>query len=181
MNFKVGQKVVYPNHGIGTIEHIEQKQIGAATQNFYLLKLAVTKSLVIIPVANAAQVGLRAPIKSGECQTLLKALGDDFLAPPTDWKDRFKIFSEKMNTGDVFEVALVLKMLSYLHHIKPLSFREQRMLERARYLVTSELAIVCRETENEITRRIEESLIAAYRKHERKAAKVRVAAATVGH
>src|SRR5437588_1917723 len=135
VGFKVGQKVVYPNHGIGVIEQIEQKQIGAVALPFYTLRLAATNSLVLVPVSNAAEVGLRRPISSGECEVLFKALATDFAAPPNDWKDRFKDFSEKMRTGDIFEVAEVLKHLNYLSHIKPLSFREQRMLERSRYLV----------------------------------------------
>ncbi len=138
MGFKVGQKVVYPNHGIGVIEQIEQKQIGAVALPFYTLRLAASNSLVLVPVSNAAEVGLRRPISSGECDILFKALATDFATPPNDWKDRFKDFSEKMRTGDIFEVAEVLKHLNYLSHIKPLSFREQRMLERSRYLVISQ-------------------------------------------
>jgi CarD family transcriptional regulator len=102
VGFKVGQKVVYPNHGIGTIEQIEQKQIGAASLPFYTLRLAATNSVVLVPVANASEVGLRSPISSGECEMLLKNLADDFTSPSLDWKDRFKDFSEKMRTGDIF-------------------------------------------------------------------------------
>ena len=74
MGFKIGQKVVYPNHGIGTIEQIEKKQIGATALPFYTLRLAANNSLVLVPVSNATEVGLRAPITSGECEMLLKAL-----------------------------------------------------------------------------------------------------------
>ena len=143
VGFKVGQKVVYPNHGIGTIEQIEQKQIGAVALPFYTLRLAATNSLVLVPVSNAIEVGLRRPISSGECESLFKTLAGDFATPANDWKDRFKDFSDKMRTGNIFEVAEVLKHLSYLSRLKPLSFREQRMLERSRYLVVSELAAVC--------------------------------------
>jgi hypothetical protein len=88
---------------------------------------------------------------------LFKALADDFSFPANDWKDRFKEFSEKMRTGDIFEAAEVLKHLTYLSHIKPLSFREQRMLERSRYLVISELAAVCRQPECNIEPRVEQA------------------------
>src|SRR3989441_10612148 len=111
VGFKVGQKVVYPNHGIGTIEQIEQKQIGAVALPFYTLRLAATNSLVLVPVSNAVEVGLRRPISSAECDNLFKIIGSNFATPPTDWKDRFKDFSEKMRTGDIFEVAEVLKHL----------------------------------------------------------------------
>ncbi len=179
MGFKVGQKVVYPNHGIGTIEQIEQKQIGADSLPFYTLRLSATNSIVLVPVANANEVGLRSPITSAECEMLLRNLGDDFTAPPTDWKDRFKDFSEKMRTGDIFEVADVLKNLTYLSHFKPLSFREQRMLERARYLVISELAAVCRQPECNIEPRVEQALARACAKHAQQPARARVAA--TGH
>ena len=81
MGFKVGQKVIYPNHGIGTIEQIEQKQIGATSLPFYTLRLASTNSVVLVPVANAREVGLRSPISSGECEMLFRHLHLCF-APP---------------------------------------------------------------------------------------------------
>ena len=127
---------------------------------------------------NAAEVGLRAPISSGECEMLLKALADDFSSPVNDWKDRFKEFSEKMRTGDIFEVADVLKHLTYLSHSKPLSFREQRMLERSRYLVVSELAAVCRQPECNIEPRVDQALTQACARHDRRPlGKTRAAAA----
>ena len=181
MGFKVGQKVVYPNHGIGTIEQIEQKQIGATLLPFYSLRLAANNSLVMVPVSNATEVGLRPPISSGECEMLFKVLADDFSFPANDWKDRFKDFSEKMRTGDIFEVADVLKNLTFLSHMKPLSFREQRMLERARYLVISELAAVCRQPECNVEPRVEQALARACSKHERRPARARAAGAAVGH
>jgi CarD family transcriptional regulator len=171
VSFKVGQKVVYPNHGIGTIEQIEQKQIGAAVLPFYTLRLAATNSVVLVPVANASEVGLRPPITSAECELLIKSLADDFQQPSTDWKDRFKEFSEKMRSGDVFDASDVLKNLTYLNHTKPLSFREQRMLERARYLVVSELSAVCRQPECNIEPRVDQALERACAKHTKHAAR----------
>lgn len=179
VGFKVGQKVIYPNHGIGTIEQIEQKQIGAVALPFYTLRLAATNSLVLVPVTNAAEVGLRRPISTNECDLLLKVLSSDFSTPAHDWKDRFKDFSDKMRTGNIFEVAEVLKHLNYLSHIKPLSFREQRMLERSRYLVISELAAVCRQPECNIQPRVDDALAQACTRHERRS-EVKVRAATAG-
>jgi CarD family transcriptional regulator len=181
VGFKIGQKVVYPNHGIGIIEQIEQKQIGASALPFYTLRLAATNSVVLVPVANAGEVGLRSPISSGECELLLKNLADDFNAPPNDWKDRFKEFSDRMRTGDIFEVSGVLKHLTYLNHLKPLSFREQRMLERARYLVVSELAAVCRQPECNVEPRVDQALERAFAKHARRPSRARAVGAAVGH
>lgn len=181
MGFRVGQKVVYPNHGVGVIEQIEQKQIGDAALRFYTLRLAATNSIVLVPVANAKEVGLRSPISAGECELLFKNLSDDFIAPAGDWKDRFKEFSEKMKSGDIFEVADVLRNLTYLNRQKPLSFRESRMLEKARYLVISELVTVCRQSECNITDKVEEALNKCCTKHERHIVRARAAGATAGH
>lgn len=178
--FKVGQKVVYPNHGIGTIEQIEVKQIGSNSLPFYTLRLAATNSLVLVPVTNATEVGLRTPITSGECAVLLKNLATDFKSPANDWKDRFKDFSEKMRTGNIFEVADVLKNLSYLSHIKPLSFREQRMLERSRYLVISELATVCRQPECNIEILVDKAIAQACAKHDQQPVRTKAASAAAG-
>lgn len=180
MSFKVGQKVVYPNHGVGTIEQIEHKQLGqGASLPFYTLRLASSNSVVLVPVANASEVGLRVPITSAQCAALLASLADDFVTASTDWKDRFKEFSDKMRTGDIFEVADVLKSLTYLSHQKSLSFREQRMLERARYLVISELAVVCRQSECKVGPRVEQALAQACAKHQAPAARSR--AVSLGH
>jgi CarD family transcriptional regulator len=146
----------------------ESNEVGTTSLPFYEIRLADTNSVVLVPVANASEVGLRSPISSGECEMLLKNLSDDFTSPAHDWKDRFKDFSEKMRTGDIFEVADVLKNLTFLSHNKPLSFREQRILERARHLVISEIAAVVRQPEGNVASRIEQALARACAKHERK-------------
>lgn len=156
--FKVGEKVVYPNHGVATIENITTKYIEGNDNHFYQLRLSATNSLVMVPINNAEQVGLRQPIPKNECDDLLKMLGDNFSEPPSDWKDRFKDFSDKMRTGDIFSVAEILKNLTYLSKSKPLSFREKRMLERARFLVVSELAVVSMSSEKEINEKVDSYL-----------------------
>jgi CarD family transcriptional regulator len=168
VSFRIGEKVVYPNHGIGTIEEISTKQIEGNDNHFYHLRLSATNSVVMVPIKNAKQVGLRSPIDSPECERLWKLLSDNFNEPPADWKDRFKDFSDKMRTGDLFSVAEILKNLTYLSQFKPLSFREKRMLERARFLVVSELAIVSKSTENQISDLVDQALRRACIKHDRK-------------
>jgi len=165
VSFKIGEKVVYPNHGIGVIEQITTTEIAGTQSSFYLLRLKATESTVMVPVANALEIGLRAPINNNQCDKLLKALSEDFLNPPVDWKDRYKEFLERMKTGDVFRVAEVLKNLTYLSLSKPLSFREKRMLERARYLVISELSIVCRKSECIVEPMVDDALHRSCTKH----------------
>jgi CarD family transcriptional regulator len=163
--FKVGEKVVYPNHGIGIVEEIANREMGSGPSRFYMLRLKATDSVVMVPVDNAGEVGLRPPIKTKDCERLLGMLAEDFAAPPADWKDRYKEFLEKMRTGDVFTVAEVLKNLTYLAIRKPLSFREKRMLERARFLVISEIALVMRKGDTDIEPRVDEALSNACSKH----------------
>jgi CarD family transcriptional regulator len=174
--FKVGEKVVYPNHGIGIVEEIATREMGSAPSKFYMLRLKATDSVVMVPVANADEVGLRPPIKTKECERLLALLAENFASPPADWKDRYKEFLEKMRTGDVFTVAEVLKNLTYLALRKPLSFREKRMLERARFLVISEIALVMRKSDADIEPRVDEALANACSKHTSGAAAKAVAA-----
>ncbi len=176
MPFKVGEKVVYPNHGIGVIEDISIREMGAVSGRFYMLRLKATDSVVMVPVDNASEVGLRPPIKLKDCERLLKVLAENFAAPPADWKDRYKEFLEKMRTGDVFTVAEVLKTLTYLSSRKPLSFREKRMLERARYLVVSEVAMVTRKGDRDVEPVVDDLLSKACSKHTR-GPEVRAAAA----
>jgi CarD family transcriptional regulator len=165
VDFKIGQKVVYPTHGVAIVEQIESRQINGEHQDFYLLRVQANNSLVMVPTRNADGIGLRRPIAARQCDELLKALAKDFSAPPTDWKDRFKEFSEAMRSGDLFAVAEVLKTLTFLNQHKPLSFREKQMLERARYLVVSELAMVSRKSEANILPKVDEALNGACNRH----------------
>lgn len=166
MSFKIGQKVIYPNHGVGVIETIEQKQIGADQLSFYTLRISFNNSLVLVPVKNADEVGLRMPISASDCEQLFDYLSEDFTKISCDWKVRFREFSEKVKSGEVFAVADVLKKLTFLSRLKPLSFREQRLYEKAHYLVVSELAAVCRKKECEIEKRVESALDDACLKHQ---------------
>lgn len=163
--FEVGQQIVYPNHGIGIVEGIEDKQIGTNALSFYMLRLAESNSMVMVPVANAMAVGLRSPISANQCEMLFARLADDFEPLESDWKGRFKDFSDRMRTGDIFSIASVLKCLTFLGQVKALSFREQRMFEKARYLVVSELAAVCQKEECHIQERVQTALVLACAAH----------------
>jgi CarD family transcriptional regulator len=140
-SFHIGDKVVYPNHGVGIIEQISSRTIGASVEQFYLLKIKASSLKVMVPFHNVASVGLRRVVRNGEIQKILDFLTDGECENNADWKYRFKENSERMRTGSLLEVAAVLKGLLVLNTSKPLSFREKKMLERARYLLVSELAM----------------------------------------
>src|SRR5256885_11785832 len=110
-SFHIGDKVVYPNHGVGIIEQISSRTIGASVEQFYLLKIKASSLKVMVPFHNVGTVGLRRVVRNGEVQKILDYLTDGECANNTDWKDRFKENSDKMRTGSLLEVAAVLKSL----------------------------------------------------------------------
>jgi len=148
--FHIGEKVVYPNHGVGIIEQISSRNMGTTVEKFYLLKIATSSLKVMVPFANVDSVGMRPVVRNGEVQKIVDYLASGECINAADWKDRFKENSDRMRTGSLADVAVVLKSLLILGQDKSLSYREKKMLERARYLLVSEIAI---------SRNCEESLI----------------------
>lgn len=140
MDFKIGEKVVYPNHGVGIIEQINYGVLNGRTEKYYMLRIASSGLKVMVPQMNAMSVGLRPVVRSGETLKVLGFLEKGKFNSHHDWKHRFKENSERMRTGALIEVAAVLKSLVSLSRSKPLSFREKKMLERAKFLLVSELA-----------------------------------------
>ena len=162
MDFRIGEKVVYPNHGIGIIEEVSSKSVNGASEEFYMLRIHANSSLVMVPTANVKSVGLRRIIKKSQVEGLFNLLKEDFFEPDADWKGRFKDHSEKMRTGSIFHVAEVLKNLVYLSNKKNLSFREKRMMDRAKQLIISEVATVRGLNEKFVEEQIDRILSEAY-------------------
>lgn len=142
MDFQVGEKVIYPNHGIGVVESIQTRAVPGGKISLYQLRILSNDSRVWVPQQNAGGVGLRPVISSSDARKIFNLLGDGKVAQHPNWKGRFKENSDKMRTGSLYEVALVLKGLSCLSRKKALSFREKRMLDRAKFLLISEIAEV---------------------------------------
>lgn len=159
--FEIGDKVVYPNHGVGIIEKISNRLVQGKFERFYLLRICSNDILVMVPTANAGDVGLRKIIEQRDVDKLLGFLGNSQFYNQKDWKDRFKENSEKMRSGSLMNVAEVYKNLVYLSRVKPLSFREKRMLDRARFLLISELATVTNMTEGSIEERLDKAVTKA--------------------
>jgi CarD family transcriptional regulator len=140
MDFQIGDKVVYPNQGVGIIEQVSTRNATGQPEMFYLLKLNSSSLRVMVPTTNVINVGLRRVSKTREIGTILDYLQKGQVKAPQDWKGRFKENSEKMRTGSLQQVAEVLKSLLMLNQVKPLSFREKRMLDRAWALLVDEIA-----------------------------------------
>jgi CarD family transcriptional regulator len=140
MDYKIGDKVVYPNHGVGMIEQVSYGVLNGRTERYYMIRVVSSGLRVMVPQSNAEVVGLRPVIRTNDTTKVLGFLEKGKLNCHHDWKHRFKENSERMRTGSLLEVAVVLKSLVSLSRSKPLSFREKKMLERAKYLLVSEMA-----------------------------------------
>ena len=162
MQFKIGQKVIYPNQGVGVIEEICMKSIAGRKQEFYMLKMMSSNSTVMVPTENVNNVGLRKLCNKKQLVALFEVLEDGHSELNTDWKNRYKNNVLRMNSGSIFEVAKVLKNLFFLSFQKSLSFREKKMYDRARELVVSEIATVKKQPLDDIEDLVKDLLTETY-------------------
>jgi CarD family transcriptional regulator len=179
VTFQVGDKVIYPNHGLGIVERIEEKTILGTTCGFFHLRIVANDTTVLVPVANVDGVGLRKAIDDAEVERLFTLLGDGKIDNHQNWKGRFKDNSDKMRTGSIYDMADVLKSLTFLSKSKSLSFREKRMLDRAKALIISEVSEVMRqkalEVEEQVDRALEKCFTTKVRNINRTQARAKVA------
>jgi CarD family transcriptional regulator len=140
MTFQVGEKVVYPNHGVATIENISSRAFAGHFERFYLLRLTYNSLTVMVPFSHVDDLGLRKVTRNGEVARVIAFLCEGACRTHNDWKDRFKENTEKMRNGSLLDVAEVMKTLLILQMQKPLSFREKKMLDRARHMLIMEFS-----------------------------------------
>jgi CarD family transcriptional regulator len=141
MTFQIGERVVYPNHGVGTIENISTRSFGAQIERFYLLRLSANSLTVMVPFSHVSDVGLRRVTRTGDIAKVLEFLANGKCRQSADWKNRFKENSEKMRVGALLDISEVFKGLLIQQKEKPLSFREKKMLDRARHMLLTEVSI----------------------------------------
>ncbi|GAB4215035.1 MAG: hypothetical protein OHK0013_40240 [Sandaracinaceae bacterium] len=155
--FRVGETVVYPARGVADIVAVEDKDIGGRRQSFYVLRVHDTEQKILVPVNNAAQIGLRRPISEAQVREIFRILKvTDVPLDTQTWNRRYRGFVEKLATGSVFAVAEVLRDLSRVKIIKDgLSFSERQMLERARGLIVKEIAVARAKPEDAVRQQIE--------------------------
>ena len=158
MQFEVGDKVIYPNHGLGVVERIEEKTILGTTCGFYALRMSSSETTVFVPTDNVDDVGLRRAVGDHEVKKLFTLLGNGKIENHQNWKGRFKDNSDKMRTGSLYDVIDVLKNLNHLSQSKNLSFREKRMLDRSKFLVVTEISEVMHTPSEQIEQRVEKAL-----------------------
>ena len=154
--FKVGEKAVYPAHGVGVVAGIEKREISGTNQTFYILKILDKDMTVMIPKKNISTVGLRSVISRNEIPQLLRILKKKRPAQEsTSWNRRHRDYMEKIKTGSLFQIAEVLRELYDLKLEKELSFGERKVFDIAKSLLTKELSVA----QNREEGKIEEELV----------------------
>jgi CarD family transcriptional regulator len=154
--FKVGQLVVYPAHGVGVIESVEDREILGTPHHFYIIRVLENKMIIMIPTVNVEAVGLRtviSPRKVSEVYAILKER--NVVIENQTWNRRYRDYMKKIKTGSVFEVAQVMRDLFLLKLGKDLSFGERKMLDTARNLLIKEISVARRTSEETIAREVE--------------------------
>lgn len=161
MTFKVGDKAVYPAHGVGVVQGIEAKEIAGRKQTFYVLRMLEKNDMTILVPAdsNGKGVGLRKIIPPAEVERVFETLKDRENITSDHhqtWNRRYREYMEKIKSGEVTQIAEVLRDLSLLKFDKDLSFSERKMLDTARTLLTKELAIAMDMEEDEVEEELDE-------------------------
>ena len=147
---------VYPAHGVGLIQTIEKQTIGGVDQSFYVMKILDNDMTIMIPTATSANVGLRAIISDDEVTKVIDILKErDVQVTAQTWNRRYRDYMDKIKTGSVFEVAVVLRDLFLLKEDKELSYGERTMLDTAKNLLVKELSLAKQMDQDKVERQIE--------------------------
>lgn len=148
--FNIGDKVVYPMHGAGVIEAIEEKEVLGEKQTYYIMKLPIGEMKVMVPTDNVEEVGLREIIDNESVSKVVEVLKGNKSKMSSNWNRRYRANMEKIRSGDIYEVAEVVRNLAIRDAEKGLSTGERKMLDNAKQILISELVLVQDTTEEEI-------------------------------
>lgn len=156
--FNIGDKVVYPMHGAGIIESIEEREILGDKRKYYILRLPLRNMKVMIPMNNVNSMGLRDIISDKEVEQVIAVLNDDESKMPQNWNRRYRANLDKIKSGDIYEVAGVVRNLMLREREKGLSTGERKMLNNAKQILISELVLVNDDEEDHVEELINESV-----------------------
>jgi CarD family transcriptional regulator len=155
MMFEIGDKAVYPGHGVGVIEKIENREISGSNKSFYVLKILDNGMTIMIPTDHVNMVGLRQIIPEIQVPKVFEILREkDVSTYNQTWNRRYREYMEKINTGSIFEIAEVLRDLYVLKSEKELSFGERKILDTAKNLLVTEIAIAMSAQETEVVQEL---------------------------
>lgn len=159
--FNVGDKIVYPMHGAGRIDAIEEKNILGENQSYYILKMP-GEVKVMVPIDKAEQIGVRNIIDKEEAGKVMAVLEENETAMSDKWNKRYRDNMDKMKSGDIYEVADVVRNLSFKQKEKGLSTGEKKMLYNAKQILVSELVFAENSTQNEVEELIDSKINSSY-------------------
>ncbi|MCL1808300.1 MAG: CarD family transcriptional regulator [Clostridiales bacterium] len=140
--FTIGDKIVYPMHGAGVIEEIEEKKILGEVRKYYILKVPCGDMKIMIPVDSTKQIGVRSVVTDEELLEVIGILASESSEMSTNWNRRYRENMEKLKTGDVLEVAEVVRNLMRTDREKKLSTGEKKMLSNAKQILSSEIILI---------------------------------------
>ncbi len=161
--FKIGERVIYPNQGLGVIEDIQQEAFNGESFKILHLRILANNTLVLVPSSSAEEIGIRKLISERAVKEIFDYMKNGEVEVSMNWKGRYKEHVNLMKSGTILDMVAVLKSLYYLSLIKPLSFREKKMMEKAKELVVSEISEASSLPSTQIERKIIHTLSACFK------------------
>jgi CarD family transcriptional regulator len=158
MMFNIGDKVVYPMHGAGIIENIEEREISGAKLRYYIIKLPMGDMKAMVPLDKVAEIGLRQVVAEAEVGKVFEVLKADTTKMPSNWNHRYRENMEKIKSGSIYQIAEVVRNLAVRDRQKGLSTGEKKMYENARRILLSELVLAKNVAENQMAQMLEDYL-----------------------
>jgi CarD family transcriptional regulator len=162
-SFKIGDRIIYPNQGLAVIEGIQKERLYGEDFQFYRVRILSNKTLVLVPSGNTEEMGIRKLMSEDAVEEIFRYLKKRQVDVSADWKGRYKEHINRMRSGTIFDMACVLKSLYYLSLTKTLSFREKKMLEKAKELLVAEISEVSELSLRDIERRISDTLTLCFK------------------
>ena len=153
--FNIGERVVYPMHGAGVIESIEEKEILGERRKYYIMRMPIGDMKVMIPLDQMDDIGIRKVINSEEIENVLDILSSDTTKMHQNWNRRYRANMDLIKSGDIYEIAEVVRNLTLMDKEKGLSTGERKMLSNARQILMSEIVLVAEISEQEAASLIE--------------------------
>ena len=157
--YSVGDKVLYPTHGAGVIDSIEEKTLLGEKKSYYTMRMPVGDMKVMVPLESADAAGLRRVVSKSEAENVIKKLATDEPCENSSWNRRFRENSEKIRSGNIYLVASVVRSLTIRERERGLSTGEKKMLSDSRQILISELVLSLDKTKEEVSEMIEKSIV----------------------
>ena len=161
--FKIGDRVIYPNQGLGLIEDIQDEAYNGERFRILHLRIQANNTLVLVPSSSAEEIGIRKLISERAVKEIFDFMKNGEIEVTMNWKGRYKEHVNLMRSGTILDMVAVLKSLYYLSLIKPLSFREKKMMEKAKELIVTEISVASSLPISQIERKIVSTLSSCFK------------------